>query len=242
MANVAEIHAAVATARAAGNDQLIVLGCTASYPAPPEDSNLRGIPLLADAFDVVPGLSDHTMGIGVPVAAVALGACAIEKHVTLSRADGGVDSDFSLEPAELAALVTETERAWQALGTPRIGPRESEREVRRLRRSLYVVADVAAGDEVTPDERPLDPPVGRPRTGGAGHRAGPPLPRRGREGNPSDLGPDLTGPGGAPASSSTGRMGGRRGGRLPCGRARWRSRTPCWAAVSASRLRREPRS
>jgi N-acetylneuraminate synthase len=149
VANVAEIHAAVATARAAGNDQLIVLGCTASYPASPADSNLRGIPLIGDLFDVVPGLSDHTMGIGVPVAAVALGACAIEKHVTLARADGGVDSDFSLEPAELTALVVETERAWQALGSPRIGPRESEREVLRLRRSLYVVADVAAGDEVT---------------------------------------------------------------------------------------------
>ena len=151
MANVAEIHAAVATARAAGNDQLIVLGCTASYPAAPSDSNLRGIPLLADTFDVVPGLSDHTMGLGVPVAAVALGACVVEKHVTLSRADGGVDSEFSMEPAELAALVTETERAWQALGSPRIGPRDSEREVRRLRRSLYVVADVAEGDEVTGD-------------------------------------------------------------------------------------------
>jgi pseudaminic acid synthase len=149
MANVAEIHAAVATARAAGNDQLVVLGCTASYPASPEDSNLRGIPLIADTFDVVPGLSDHTMGIGVPVAAVALGACVIEKHVTLSRADGGVDSDFSLEPAELTALVTETERAWQALGAPRIGPKDSEREVLRLRRSLYVVADVDEGDEVT---------------------------------------------------------------------------------------------
>jgi pseudaminic acid synthase len=149
MATVAEIHAAVSTARAAGNDQLIVLGCTASYPAPPQESNLRGIPLLADAFDVVPGLSDHTMGIGVPVAAVALGACAIEKHVTLARADGGVDSDFSLEPAELSALVTETERAWQALGAPRLGPSESEQEVRRLRRSLYVVEDVAAGDVVT---------------------------------------------------------------------------------------------
>jgi len=151
MATVAEIHAAVTTARAAGNDQLIVLGCTAAYPAPPADSNLRGIPLLADLFDVVAGLSDHTMGIGVPVAAVALGACAIEKHVTLARADGGVDSDFSLEPAELAALVTETERAWQALGGPHLGPRESEQEVRRLRRSLYVVTDVAAGDEVTRD-------------------------------------------------------------------------------------------
>jgi pseudaminic acid synthase len=163
MANVAEIHAAVRTAREAGNDQLIVLGCTASYPAPPEDSNLRGIPLLADTFDVVPGLSDHTMGIGVPVAAVALGACAVEKHVTLARADGGVDSDFSLEPAELTALVTETERAWQALGAPRIGPRESEREVLRLRRSLYVVTDVRAGDEVTRDNvRSIRPSGGLP--------------------------------------------------------------------------------
>jgi pseudaminic acid synthase len=149
MANIAEIHAAVDTARRAGNDQLIVLGCTASYPADPADSNLRGIPLIRDTFDVVAGLSDHTMGIGVPVAAVALGACAIEKHVTLKRADGGVDSDFSLEPAELAALVTETERAWQALGTTRIGPKDSEREVSRLRRSLWVVEDVAEGDEVT---------------------------------------------------------------------------------------------
>ncbi|MGH3761780.1 pseudaminic acid synthase [Actinophytocola sp.] len=163
MANVAEIHAAVSTARAAGNDQLIVLGCTASYPAPPQDSNLRGIPLLGSLFDVVAGLSDHTVGIGVPVAAVALGACAIEKHVTLARADGGVDSAFSLEPAELAALVTETERAWQALGEPRIGPRESEREVRRLRRSLYVVADVSEGEEVTRENvRSIRPSGGLP--------------------------------------------------------------------------------
>lgn len=163
MANVAEVHAAVATARAAGNDQLIVLGCTASYPASPADSNLRGIPLIADAFDVVPGLSDHTLGIGVPVAAVALGACVIEKHVTLSRGDGGVDGEFSLEPAELAALVAETERAWQALGAPRIGPRESEREVLRLRRSLYVVADVAEGDVVTVENvRSIRPSGGLP--------------------------------------------------------------------------------
>ena len=163
MANIAEIHAAVTTARAAGNDQIIVLGCTASYPAAPSDSNLRGIPLIADTFDVVPGLSDHTMGIGVPVAAVALGACVIEKHVTLSRADGGVDSDFSLEPAELTALATETERAWQALGAPRIGPKESEREVLRLRRSLYVVADVSEGDEVTAENvRSIRPSGGLP--------------------------------------------------------------------------------
>jgi N-acetylneuraminate synthase len=163
MADVAEIHAAVSVARAAGNDQLVVLGCTASYPASPADSNLRGIPLIADAFDVVPGLSDHTPGIGVPVAAVALGACAIEKHVTLARSDGGVDSDFSLEPAELTALAVETERAWQALGVPRIGPKESEREVLRLRRSLYVVADVSEGDEVTASNvRSIRPSGGLP--------------------------------------------------------------------------------
>ncbi len=149
MANVAEIDAAVRTAREAGNDQLIVLGCTASYPASPSESNLRGLPLLAGLTQTLVGLSDHTPGIGAPVAAVALGAVAIEKHVTLARADGGVDSEFSLEPSELAALVTETHRAWEALGQAVLGPRESEKEGLRLRRSLYVVEDVRAGDEVT---------------------------------------------------------------------------------------------
>ncbi|MFF5991445.1 pseudaminic acid synthase [Prauserella flavalba] len=149
MATVAEIDAAVRTARDAGNDQLIVLGCTASYPAEPEESNLRGLPVLAQVTGALVGLSDHTPGLGAPVAAVALGACAIEKHVTLSRGDGGVDSAFSLEPAELAALVTETRRAWQALGEPVLGPKESEREGLRLRRSLYVVEDVRAGEPVT---------------------------------------------------------------------------------------------
>ena len=149
MANVAEIDAAVRTAREAGNDQLIVLGCTASYPASPSESNLRGLPLLAGLTQTLVGLSDHTPGIGAPVAAVALGAVAIEKHVTLARADGGVDSEFSLEPSELAALVTETHRAWEALGQAVLGPRESEKEGLRLRRSLYVVEDVQAGDEVT---------------------------------------------------------------------------------------------
>jgi pseudaminic acid synthase len=149
MANVAEIDAAVRTARAVGNDQLIVLGCTASYPASPSESNLRGLPLLAGLTQTLVGLSDHTPGIGAPVAAVALGAVAIEKHVTLARGDGGVDSDFSLEPAELAALVTETHRAWEALGEAVLGPRASEAEGLRFRRSLYVVEDVRAGDEVT---------------------------------------------------------------------------------------------
>ncbi|MDF5751397.1 pseudaminic acid synthase [Spongiactinospora sp. TRM90649] len=149
MASVGEIDAAVAAARRAGCAELAVLGCTASYPAPPEHSDLRGLPLLRDLTGAVVGLSDHTPGIGAALAAVALGACLIEKHVTLSRDDGGVDSAFSLEPAELAALVTESERAWRALGTARLGPRPSEREGLRFRRSLYVVADVRAGETVT---------------------------------------------------------------------------------------------
>jgi N-acetylneuraminate synthase len=150
-ATMAEIDTAVRTVRETGNDQVVVLGCTSSYPASPAETNLRSLPVLADAVDAVVGLSDHTMGIGVAVAAVALGARAIEKHVTLSRADGGVDSDFSLEPSELQALVVESERAWQALGVPRFGPTSSEAESLRLRRSLYVVADVRAGDPVTPE-------------------------------------------------------------------------------------------
>ncbi|KAB2351742.1 pseudaminic acid synthase [Actinomadura rudentiformis] len=149
MANVGEIDAAVRAAREAGCEQLVVLGCTASYPAAPEDGNLRALPLLAETFDVPVGYSDHTPGIGVPIAAVALGACLIEKHVTLDRADGGVDSAFSLEPAELAALVVESERAWRSLGAARIGPRPGEREGLRFRRSLYVVEDVRAGEPVT---------------------------------------------------------------------------------------------
>jgi pseudaminic acid synthase len=149
MASVQEIAAAVDAARGAGCRELVVLSCTASYPAPPEHTNLRRIPVLAEAFRVPIGLSDHTLGIGVPIAAVGFGACLIEKHVTLDRGDGGVDSAFSLEPAELAALVVESERAWQALGTTAIGPTEAEREGLRFRRSLYVVTDVQAGDAVT---------------------------------------------------------------------------------------------
>lgn len=140
-----------------------MLACTASYPADPADANLRTIPVLQDGFGVPIGLSDHTPGIGVSVAAVALGAVAIEKHVTLRRTDGGVDSDFSLEPAELAALVTESDAARKALGPARFGPRESERDTLALRRSLYVVADVAAGDPVTEDNvRSIRPAGGLP--------------------------------------------------------------------------------
>jgi N-acetylneuraminate synthase len=149
MATVGEIDAAVRAARDAGCESLVLLACTAAYPAPPVDSNLRRLPVLAQTFGVPVGLSDHTPGIGVALAAVALGACLIEKHVTLARADGGVDSEFSLEPAELAALVADSERAWTALGGTTIGPTPAEREGLRFRRSLYVVEDVRAGDEVT---------------------------------------------------------------------------------------------
>jgi len=149
MASVGEIDAAVKAARSTGNDQIIVLSCTASYPADPRDSNLRGIPVLADAFQTLVGLSDHTMGIGAAVAAVALGACVVEKHVTISRADGGVDSAFSLEPQELAMLVRETAIARLSLGRPHIGATVSENEGLRLRRSLFVVEDVVAGDAVS---------------------------------------------------------------------------------------------
>jgi N-acetylneuraminate synthase len=149
MASVGEIDAAVQTVRAAGNDQIVVLSCTASYPASPADSNLRGIPVLADTFGTLVGLSDHTMGIGAAVASIALGACVIEKHVTISRDGGGVDSAFSLEPHELAALVRESETARVSLGRARIGATVSENEGLRLRRSLFVVQDVVAGDLVT---------------------------------------------------------------------------------------------
>ncbi|WP_214365741.1 pseudaminic acid synthase [Pseudonocardia sp. H11422] len=151
MATLGEIDTAVRAAQDAGCRELVLLACTASYPANPADANLHTIPVLAEAFGVPVGLSDHTHGIGVAVASVALGACAIEKHVTLRRADGGVDSEFSLEPDELAALCRESDVARRALGPARFGPRESERDTLALRRSLYVVADVCAGDSVTAD-------------------------------------------------------------------------------------------
>ncbi|NMM22838.1 MAG: pseudaminic acid synthase [Phycicoccus sp.] len=149
MASVGEIDAAVKAVRSTGNDQIIVLSCTASYPADPADSNLLGIPVMADTFGTLVGLSDHTSGIGAAIAAVALGACVIEKHVTLSRETGGVDSAFSLEPQELAALVRESENARVSLGRPHIGATASEGEGLRFRRSLFVVEDVVAGDVVT---------------------------------------------------------------------------------------------
>lgn len=163
MASISEIDAAVTAARSTGNEQIVVLSCTADYPANPEDSNLRGIPVLQDAFGTHVGLSDHTPGIGAPLAAVALGAVVVEKHVTLAREGGGVDSSFSLEPHELASLARESEVAWQCLGQPRIGATAGEREGLRFRRSLYVVQDVRAGDPVTADNvRSIRPAGGLP--------------------------------------------------------------------------------
>lgn len=150
MATIAEVEAALGAAQDGGSNQVVLLACTASYPADPADARLGNIQVLRDLFGVPVGLSDHTPGIGVAVAAVALGAVAVEKHVTLDRADGGVDSDFSLVPEELGSLCEASVAAWQsARSGVRFGPTESERTVHRLRRSLYVVADVRAGEEVS---------------------------------------------------------------------------------------------
>lgn len=150
MATLSEIDAAVNAARGVGCTQIVLLACTAAYPAEPEDARLHNIDVLRQAFGVPVGLSDHTRGIGVAVAAVALGAVAVEKHFTLDRHDGGVDSEFSLDPAELRALVTETKAAALAVGRPaEFGPTPDEEAVLRLRRSLYVVADVAEGEVVS---------------------------------------------------------------------------------------------
>ena len=149
MATLAELDEAVRAAREAGCRELVLLKCTSSYPSTPEYSNIRTIPHLRELFNVEVGLSDHTMGVGVAVASVALGASVIEKHFTLCRADGGVDSAFSLEPDELRSLVVETERGWQALGVVSYGPSEKEKGCLKLRRSLFVASDMQEGEEFT---------------------------------------------------------------------------------------------
>lgn len=149
MATLAEIDEAVRTIRAAGCEQLALLKCTSAYPTPPEESNLRTIPHLAAAYDVPVGLSDHTLGISVPVAAVALGACIIEKHFTLSRAVPGPDSAFSLEPGEFKAMVEAVRTAEKALGAVHYGPASTEKDSIVFRRSLFVVQDIRAGEPFT---------------------------------------------------------------------------------------------
>lgn len=163
MATLGEIDALVRAAREAGCRDLVLLKCTSSYPASPVNSNIRTIPALREAFGCEAGLSDHTLGVGVAVASVALGATVVEKHFTLSRADGGVDSAFSLEPAEMRALVEETHRAWQGLGCVSFGAGEAESGSKVFRRSLYFVRDLPAGATVTAaDVRAIRPGHGLP--------------------------------------------------------------------------------
>ena len=149
MATVAEMDETVCAARKAGCKKLILLKCTSTYPATAENTNILTIPHLRELFDCEVGLSDHTMGVGVSVASIALGATVIEKHFTLNRTDGGVDSTFSMEPKEMQALVVETERAWQALGKVSYGATAAEQNSLQFRRSLYVVQDIKAGDMLT---------------------------------------------------------------------------------------------
>jgi N-acetylneuraminate synthase len=158
MATLEEISEAVQAARNAGATQIALLKCTSAYPATPEEMHLRTIPELSSSFGVAAGLSDHTLGIAVPVAAVALGACIIEKHLTLSRAAGGPDAAFSLQPEEFKAMVDAVRIAEKSLGEVKFGA--GVREATRFRRSLFVVEDVRCGDTFTPTNvrsiRPAD--------------------------------------------------------------------------------------
>ncbi len=151
MATLAEIDEAVRTLRDGGATDLALLKCTSAYPSPPEEMNLRSIPYLAAVFGTPVGLSDHTLGTAVPVAAVALGACIIEKHLTLSREEPGPDSAFSLEPHEFRDMVEAVRTAEKALGEVYFGLTERERESRVFRRSLFVVRDVREGERLTPE-------------------------------------------------------------------------------------------
>jgi len=163
MASVAELDETVRAAREAGCRDLILLKCTSTYPATPENTNILTIPHMRALFECEVGLSDHTIGIGVSVASVVLGATIIEKHFTLSRSDGGVDSTFSIEPQEMRQLVAETERAWQALGRVSYGPTEAETASLIFRRSLYVVKDMKAGEVLTDENlRMIRPGLGLP--------------------------------------------------------------------------------
>jgi N-acetylneuraminate synthase len=163
LASLDEIGAAVEAARANGCDQLVLLHCVSAYPAPVEDANVRTVPDLAARFDCVTGLSDHTLGSAAAIAAIALGGSVIEKHFTLARADGGPDAGFSLEPEEFSGLVRDCKDAWRALGRVHYDLKGSEAANAGFRRSLYVVADVAAGETLEPRHvRSIRPGYGLP--------------------------------------------------------------------------------
>lgn len=163
MASVAEIDEAVYTAQKGGCTQIILLKCTSTYPATPENTNIRTIANMRETFGCEVGLSDHTMGCGVAVVSVAFGASIIEKHFTLRRTDGGVDSAFSMEPDEFAQLRVETERAWQALGHIAYGGTDAEAKSRVFRRTLYIAKDMKAGQVLTKENlRIVRPGFGLP--------------------------------------------------------------------------------
>ena len=161
MATLEEIEEAVLAARKAGAEEIALLKCNSAYHAPPEEMNLRTIPHLAETFGVPVGLSDHTLGISVPVAAVALGACIVEKHFILSRSDGGPDHAFSVEPHEFKAMAQAIRIAEKALGEVRWGVNPSEEKSKIFRRSLFVVQDIKAGEIFTEEKvRSIRPGMG----------------------------------------------------------------------------------
>ena len=163
MASIAEIDETVRAAREAGCEDLILLKCTSTYPATPKNTNISTIPHMRQLFNCQVGLSDHTMGVGVSLASVALGATVVEKHFTLSRADGGVDSTFSMEPDEMSSLVTESESAWQALGHINYGATDAEKKSMVFRRSIYIAEDVKKGGVLTTENlRCIRPGMGLP--------------------------------------------------------------------------------
>ena len=163
MMSIAELGEAVKTIRDEGGEQFVLLKCTSSYPSTPKNSNILTIPHMRELIGCEVGLSDHTMGLGAAVAAVSHGATVIEKHFTLNRADGGVDSAFSMEPEEMKALVIETKRAWQSLGKVNYGPSKEDESSLVYRRSLYISEDMKKGDIFTKNNiRIIRPGLGLP--------------------------------------------------------------------------------